>query len=198
MGVDNKIWQQAQNYEKVFHWKKSYQDAISYYREFYKGYFKYLGIETDQKGKRIIEVGPANVPALVFCENYGRSLIIEPMPSERLDRITQSMNVDIIKQPAENVKVSGYDQVWIFNLLQHVIDPEKLVENLKTMAEKIYFFEPINTKISVNHPHSLKIEDFKRWFGEASHYPFTSTKVFHTHECAYGIYENNRTANMEQ
>jgi hypothetical protein len=186
-GISLERWHEAQIAEQKHH-INSKQNLLSIYEHSYSQYFKWLDIEHDLKGKRIIEIGCAHIPALLFCSNY-EGVIIEPMPSDILLELTETMPVELIREPAEYVDLSGYNEVWLFNVLQHVIDPELLINNMKKSANIIRYFEPVNMETCVHHPHGFTMDDFKKWFDDARYYPNKpDTKNFHTHECGYGIW----------
>lgn len=182
-------WLEVQKAEAPHHTGEK-DRLLSIYKESYRQYFKWLGIDTDLKGKKIIEIGCANIPALYFCENY-EGVIIEPMPSLILEELTKDMPVTLLKEPAEYVDLKGYDEVWLFNVLQHVIDPALLISNMKRSAKTIRYFEPVNTDICTYHPHAFTMSDFEGWFDPPNYYPATSAKNFHTHECSYGVWSRS-------
>jgi hypothetical protein len=178
-------WAQAQTAEAQFH-NEPKDKLVNMYRDSYAQYFKWTGISA-LEGKTIIEVGCAHIPALMFCTDY-KGIIIEPLPSDILLGITQDMPVEVIREPAEYVDITG-DEVWLFNVLQHVIDPDELIANMKRCADVIRYFEPVNMETSTHHPHGFTMDDFTRWFGAPNHYPANPTaRNFHTHECAYGVW----------
>lgn len=188
MAITYKRWQRAQQAESKQH-NHSKEKLLSMYKDSYRQYFEYLDIEKDQKGKVIIEVGPAHVPALYFCDNF-LGIIVEPMPSKILRELTCYMNARVLETPAEYLNPTG-DEVWLFNVLQHVIDPELLVERMKKLSKRIRYFEPIDTEITEYHPHSLGMTDFVRWFGNPKLYePEGKIISFHTNPCAYGVYDS--------
>lgn len=189
--VDKETWKKAQEAERRFH-KKPKEVALAEYSDAYSQYFKWLGMDQDLKGKSIIEIGCADIPALYFCENINQqSTIVEPMPSSILDELSQEIGVNLIKDCAENLDLEfEYSEVWLFNVLQHVLDPDKLVENCKKWAKVVRFFEPVDQEISDCHPHAPTQEDFKRWFGDCvKYYPQNpNAKNFHTEHCSYGTW----------
>lgn len=174
-------WQLAQIEERKFH-----TGSFDHYMESYKHYFKYLGIKPGLENKKIVEIGPADYPALAYCSDIGESFVIEPMPSE----VLKTFNIPIVTDCAEDVFYQA-DEVWLMNVLQHTIDPNKIIERAKKQAKVIRFFEPINYGVDECHLWNFTLEDFKNWFGDSvEYYPKNETaKNFHTWECAYGIYE---------
>lgn len=176
-------WLKAQEAERRFH-NEDFEAGLKHYAESYKQYFKWLGIESVGH-KVIVEIGPADFPALGYIAHGQGSTIIEPMPSEHLRRF----NIPIITECAEDVYYLA-DEVWLFNVLQHVIYPYKIVERAKAQARCIRFFEPIDYGIDQCHPWNLTEAMFKEWFGECVQvYPGNPNAVnFHTHKCAYGVW----------
>lgn len=143
-------------------------------------------MEFDLKGKVIVEVGPADFPALAYCYNIGvGSLIIEPMPSAHL----KASGIPVLEAMAEDV-VYQADEVWLFNVLQHVIDPYAIVERAKKQAKVIRFFEPIDYGIDECHPWNLTEKMFREWFGDCVKLwaAGQDVKNFHTWQCAYGTW----------
>lgn len=183
--VTQERWLKAQEAERSFH-NEDFETGKEHYGVSYEQYFKHLGIDPDLKEKNIVEIGPADFPALGYCRNIGsKSLIIEPMPSDHLKRF----GITILNELAEDAQYEA-DEVWLFNVLQHVIDPYKIVENAKKQVSVIRFFEPINYGVDQCHPWNLTMEMFNSWFGESAKYypPNPDAIKFHTWECAYGVW----------
>lgn len=194
--ITKERWDRAQKAERQYHTQPK-DVLIKMYDDAYRQYFEWLGIDRDLKGKSIIEVGPADVPALYYCGDKGaHSIIIEPMPSSVLEELSSEKCISTVIQPAEYVKYLDspnwkIDEVWIFNVLQHVMDPDKVVANCKKWAKTIRFFEPIDMGTTEAHPHSFTLDDFKGWFGDSAKlYDYNNDAVgFHQNRCAYGVWE---------
>jgi len=190
MKISDEIWQQAQELERQFH-TYPFDQGYEIYKNSYRQYFQYLNIDTDLKGKSIIEIGSADYPALEYCTNYLISYVIEPMPSSHLVNLTRDKPIELIKQKAEDFIFPECDEVWLFNVLQHVQYPAKIIKKAKQAAKIIRFFEPVNYPTDKMHLHMFTLDWFMRYFGNCvKHYPKTNNvKNFHTWECAYGIYK---------
>lgn len=184
-------WLIAQENERKYH-NGAHEDSVNVYRGSYEQYFSYLNATTDQTGKSIIEIGCADVPALMFCTGYKPSFIIEPMPSEILKNIISTLPITLLEDPAENVDFPEVDEVWLLNVLQHVMDPDLIIEKCKKAAKVIRFFEPINCGTDICHLHNFTMEYFEKHFGDCViNYPDHTGKVtnFHEHENCYGIWK---------
>lgn len=180
-------WQQAQAAERSFH-NEPFEVGYDHYAISYHQYFWHLGIDSDLQGKKIVEIGPADFPALGYCSNIGESFIIEPMPSEHLKRF----NIPVMQECAEDAEYKA-DEVWLFNVLQHVIDPYKIVERAKAQSDVVRFFEPIEYGIDQCHPWNLTHDMFKGWFGDCVKIWEAGQQVinFHTWQCCYGVWRKN-------
>lgn len=187
-------WQKAQEEERKHH-TGSLEQGINAYRHTYDEYFRYTGGDRDQTGKTIIEIGCADVPALYYCKGFARGIVVEPMPSDILIELARCTDpfLQIVTLPAEHFDFPECDEIWLFNVLQHVIDPDVIINKAKAAAKVIRFFEPINDHIDVCHLHSFTLDYFKGHFGDCViHYEDHKGRVqgFHEHECAYGAWIN--------
>tara|TARA_R110002153_G_C13168893_1_gene483884 strand:+ start:95 stop:703 length:609 start_codon:yes stop_codon:yes gene_type:complete len=192
--ISHERWVQAQNQERKEH-LLDFDTAKNHYKTAYGHYFSYLNIEKDLKNKSILEIGPAKIAGLLFCENYKDSFIIEPtIYDDCLPFYDQE--ITFIHEAAETCDMPHVDEVWLLNILQHTINPSLIIERCKKYSNTIKFFEPINTGINTAHPHSFTLEYYKEKFGEnVNHYVGgTIKRAFHGHECAYGVWTAGRDA----
>lgn len=188
MRIAKTRWLEAQEAERKCH-SMTLMKGLRYYQQVYSKYFSYLNINPNLKNKTIVEVGPADFPALYYCENY-RGIIVEPMESEYLNLICQHKNIYRIAKPLEECALPKADEIWLLNVMQHVIDPELFVHKCKEAACTIRFFEPINYPVCVYHPHSFTIDDFKQFFNNVNLYT-DRLPCFFDGDCAYGVWSLN-------
>lgn len=181
-------WCIAQEEERKQH-TNTMEEGLAHYGEGYRQYFEHLGIEPDQKGKRIIEIGCADFPALHFCKNYV-GIVIEPMSSPILRKLIIQDKLLLLPLPAEDALFPYANEVWLFNVLQHVIDPSIIIKKAKEYASIVRFFEPINCPKDKCHLHTFTLDYFRQMFGDCvKHYiAEEGVKNFHQAECAYGIW----------
>lgn len=186
MAITPERWQQAQAEERKQH-TYSYDEGVKHYKNSYDNYLKYLGTDYNHEGKTIVEIGCADFPALQHVEAE-RKIVVEPMPSEILLQICNSEGIIIFRKPFEELGHIPSDEIWLLNVLQHVIDPDTFIDKCKASTKLIRFFEPLNYPADVCHPHVLTETDFARWFG---HFAIYKDKVegFHQWECAYGNFK---------
>lgn len=141
--------------------------------------FHFCEIVGDQQGKHIVEVGCGPSPVAAQCTNLILT-VVEPLPYP-LERFNW------IQKPVEDAEFDG-DECWIFNVLQHVRDPELFIEKCKRVGV-VRFFEPIDYPVSNHHPHTLTLADFQRWFGDCvKRYDGKGWPAFHDGPCAYGVW----------
>ena len=184
-------WMEAQNDERTHHHHPFNESAI-HYKNTYKYYFSYVKGSFDLENRSVLEIGPAKVPGLYFCKNYSHSYIIEPLTfAETEEQFKDRSDITFIRDPAETCAFPDIDEVWLFNVLQHVINPNLIIERCKQHAKIIRFFEPIDTSCDIAHPHTFNIEFFENHFGKnctARYIAPPDVSGFHQHTCAYGVY----------
>lgn len=168
-------------------------DGVKAYGNGYRtSLFKYLDISyEDMQGKSVLEIGPADFPAIYFCKNLAPSYVIEPMDSPILSILAAQSGFTIIKEPAEECTYPNVDETWMFNVLTHVMSPDLIIDRAKSHSKIIRFFEPVYTGIGVEHPWSFTFDYFREKFGRCIRfYPPNEDAVnFHQHECVFGIYK---------
>jgi hypothetical protein len=187
--IDKKRWAIAQEEEKLHHMHESSQDSFNKWRGIYDFYFRYLDINLDLNNKSILEIGPAKISALLYCDNYNVSYVVEPTRYEDTEYLYEGKNITFIRDLYEECESPKVDEIWLFNVLQHIVDPDLFIEKCKQNAKIIKFFEPINTPIEIHHPHSFTFEDYVKYFGESVKLYKGSTETFHTADCVYGVYK---------
>lgn len=198
--IDITRWQAAQLAERVAH-EADPNNTAAHYAKVYAKYFSYVNAGVDLHGIHVVEIGPAFHPALAVCKNYGRSIIVEPMLNHELIQFCKQHNVVLVDQPVEsddfNTAIDqlrgekeNFIEVWLFNVMQHIIDPESFIIKCKAAGDRIRFFEPIDVPVATHHPHTYAFEDFTKWFGPVvNRYKGGSEGAgFHTADCAYGVW----------
>lgn len=184
-------WQQAQTAERAQH-TLGYIEGILHYSNSYKHYFRFVGLGNDLGGLNVIEIGPADFPALNECRGDGLLVVVEPLPSEILERICKEKGIELINVPFEEAEIkipAGTTEIWLFNVMQHIIDPDKFIERAKNTADRIRFFEPIDQPVTEYHPHTYTLTDYQKYFGDCVQlYAGGTTPGFHEADCAYGVW----------
>lgn len=165
-------WRQAQIFEK-----KWWSNCVNTYGEETKQllYAEKMGLKTFHNGKspynfdlgskKVLDIGGGPVSLLLKCCNV-KGKIIDPCdyPQWIYDRYKLA-GIKIEKKRGEDIKEKGFEEIWIYNILQHVGDPKKVIENAKRAGKIIRLFEWIDTYVSEGHPHILTEAKLNEWLG---------------------------------
>ncbi len=65
----------------------------------------------------------------------------------------------------EKITELGWDEAWIYNVLQHTEDPEQVIGNARRAAMTVRLFEWIDIPPHEGHPHMLTEESLSGWLG---------------------------------
>jgi len=150
----------------------------------------------DLKGKSILDVGGGPVSLLLRCYNFSRAVVVDPcnFPSWVVERYKLA-GIEFINQKAEGVTFDQkFDEAWIYNCLQHVQDPVKVVNMAIASAHKIRVCEPrCEVGLGLAHPHNLTKENLDGLFhkvGTAESIPLTEVRgQVPTKLSYYGIFD---------
>ena len=143
-------------------------------------YAKYMGLELsydankstpysiDLDNRKILDVGSGPTSLLLKCRNYGKSVVIDPCnyPVWVTLRYT-SANIKQHVLKAEDLdSLIGYefDEIWMYNVIQHTEDPNKIAENIKKKTSYVRFFEWC-TKPHPGHPIETNKDILDNLFG---------------------------------
>lgn len=118
----------------------------------------------DMKGISVLDIGGGPASLLLKCVNVNGK-VVDPLdfPKWVYDRY-ELAGIAYELVPGEELNEAGYDEVWIYNVLQHVEDPEKIIENAMKAAKLIRIFEWVGMKPSPGHK-TLSESDLNRWLG---------------------------------
>lgn len=118
--------------------------------------------------RSILDIGGGPVSLLLKCVNRGHGCtVMDPCQYPDWTRARYD-EADIVLIPAaaeEMYLVDTYDEAWIYNVLQHVRDPEKIIFNAFRAAPVIRLFEWVDTPAHLGHPHELTVALLSRALG---------------------------------
>ncbi len=112
----------------------------------------------DLSQKSVLDVGCGPVSMLLRSSNFKRAVGVEPLDyGKDVDEAYKSKNVDLLKIPAEkmNFKNQEFDEVWMYNVLQHVYDPLLVLEKIMKSGKTLRIFEWVDIAPHEGHPHEL-------------------------------------------
>lgn len=118
-------------------------------------------------GKKILDIGGGPVSILLKCEQIGPGTTVAD-PCNYPDWIRSryaAHGVEYMKSSGEDLflKTNSYDEVWIYNVLQHVENPEKIIGNARDIAPVVRIFEWIDIPPCEGHPQELKEDKLNEW-----------------------------------
>ena len=120
----------------------------------------------DLGGKSVLDIGGGPVSLLLKCIHYRSSTVIDPLSyPEWIKARYENAGISYVRVRGEDVISTGYDEVWIYNVLQHVIDPGLIIENAKRAGKIIRIFEWLEIGQAPGHPHNLLEDQMNEWLG---------------------------------
>ena len=126
------------------------------------------GPQIDLGGHSVLDLGGGPVSLLLKAANSQRLTVVDPCPYPTWvwQRYFQAdPSITLIQAEAETYKSPlHYDEAWIYNVLQHVRDPEAVVQTARSSADLVRIFDWIDMPIYEGHPHSLSQEQLDEYF----------------------------------
>jgi hypothetical protein len=117
-------------------------------------------------GKSILDIGGGPTSLLLKCVNYGEAKVVDPLsyPNWVAERY-KFANIDYSLTKGEDIGDVGFDEVWIYNVLQHVEDPIVVIRNAKRAGKIIRLFEWLEIGVAPGHPQNLLEDKMNEWLG---------------------------------
>lgn len=118
----------------------------------------------DLQGRSVIDIGGGPVSLLLKCENFTRAVVADPCPYPGwvIDRY-KLHGVEYWMMAGEDIDGYSFDEAWIYNVLQHVQSPKRLIARARAAARVIRLFEWIGFDPYPGHPHRLERESLDEW-----------------------------------
>jgi hypothetical protein len=125
----------------------------------------------DLEGKNVLDIGGGPVSMLLKALNRGPHCVVaDPCdyPHWVQERYTIA-SIGYTNKAGEDLTTpfigDPFDEVWIYNVLQHTIDPELIIANAWKLAPVIRMFEWVDIPPHQGHPHELKKVLLDYWLG---------------------------------
>ena len=165
-------WEQAITWEALW-WGAGPSERWDEERQKQRWYAAAMGMpkNMDFGGLRIADFGCGPV-SMLLSSKHGPSIGIDPLPvvKQREDAFRQR-GARVFKYKAEDADIRGYDEAWMYNVLQHVDDPDRVLARVAAAAPVVRLFEWIDTGIGDGHIHSVSERQvaaaFTGWFQSA-------------------------------
>jgi glycosyltransferase involved in cell wall biosynthesis len=158
-----------------------------------KTYAKYMGIKLDndnfivsKDNIKVIDIGGGPVSMMLKTPQLIEGKVYDPStyPDWTIERY-KDHNIEYVKKGGEQVNETGYDEVWIYNCLQHTEDPALIIENAKRAAKTLRIFEWIDTPEEIGHPQTLTQDNLEKWIGQKGNVKIINENGA-TGKCFYG------------
>lgn len=172
--MSNDKWAKAQRHEAEY-WGDCL--GMTAWGEFYKQtmYGREMGLFTDfgdghgelnMEGLSVLDIGGGPVSMTLRCYNNADLVVVDPLDwPASVHRRYGRHGIRFIKQSGEMVDlIDGlgmFDEVWLYNVLQHVDDPAKVLRNAKARVRPhgwLRIFEWMWIPADDCHPHVLTPE----------------------------------------
>lgn len=130
------------------------------------------GLNIDLGNKSVLDVGCGPVSMLLRSSNFSRAVGVEPLDyGSDVNQAYSNQGIELMRIPAEEMSFSAleFDEVWMYNVLQHTYDPEAILQNIKGVGKVLRIFEWIDTNVHKGHPQVMATSDFVRALDLDSH-----------------------------
>lgn len=168
-----------EEWHKESEWERKWWDgSFNTYNEETKQYIyaHYMGLDryaTNWYGRRGWDMGDKNIMdigggpvSMMLKTKAPLKIVVDPCDySKWVEARYEEADIKYYKQFGEecNEIVSKVDEVWIYNVLQHTLDPMKIIQNAKKISKTIRLFEWIDAGTSDGHPHELTADKLDAW-----------------------------------
>lgn len=119
----------------------------------------------DLDGDSILDLGGGPVSMLLKTVNGDLKTVVDPCyyPSWVADRYDVA-RIEYVVSPAEGwSNHTEYDECWIYNVLQHVQDPQAVLDTARRHAPVLRLFEWVDVPVCPGHPHTLRAWQLDEW-----------------------------------
>lgn len=114
-------------------------------------------------GSRILDIGAGPCSMLLKTHGAARRVVCDPLPYPAWVNIRYALaGIEVMRGPGEAVHhgfpATGpkpFDEVWIYNCLQHVEAPLQILKNALALGGLVRIFEWIDIPPHEGHPHML-------------------------------------------
>lgn len=114
----------------------------------------------DLKGAKVLDIGAGYTSILPTFTNYGVSTIVDPSyPYKDIVLGYANKKIIYVCRKAEDFEIDEeFDEVWIYNVLKHVLDPDAILDKLPGRAKLLRIAEITDDIIDEAHPYVIKPE----------------------------------------
>lgn len=116
--------------------------------------------------KSVLDIGGGPVSMLLKTAGLTKAKVVDPINYPKWTRERYAAHgIEVLVAAGEEIFESGWDEVWIYNCLQHAEDPGLVIDNALKAAKLIRIFEWIDIPPHDGHPHELTKANLDKWLG---------------------------------
>jgi hypothetical protein len=121
----------------------------------------------DLQGHSVLDVGGGPTSMTLKTFRPGHRTVVDPCPyPDWVAARYEAAGVEYLRIPAEELSTDRqYDEAWCYNVLQHVQDPQTVINAMLERAKVVRVFEWVNLPPHPGHPHELHAEELAAWMG---------------------------------
>jgi len=123
-------------------------------------------------GGMILDIGSGPTSMLLsYAKNPSMCVALDPIEYDHYEDVYKKRGISRIIQPAEHLpdidtQAYAFDEVWIYNCLQHVMDPYAILMKACTYGKRLRIFEWVDIPTYTGHLHTLNAVDMHRFIEE--------------------------------
>jgi hypothetical protein len=159
-------WIKSQGFEKNWWLTCKYRHPY----EIIKGDFvaRIMMVDRGVPNKTVIDIG-AGPLSLLQRIPVKEGTALDPIYYDELEDLYKEKSIKRLVMKGEDLDsiTERYDEAWIYNCLQHVVDPVRILKNAMLVAPVVRIFEWINIPPYEGHLHMLTPDLLQRPFNQA-------------------------------
>ena len=160
---------------KQFVYAKYIGLTVSYYKD---PVFQQIGrAGFNLHGHSVLDIGGGPVSMLLKSYNFKRAVVVDPTRyPEWVYFRYDTARIESLQRRGEDIDLESriidlesqasnrqFDEAWIYNVLQHSDDPEKIIRNARKASRTLRLFEWIDIPAHEGHPHMLTADKLRAW-----------------------------------
>ena len=126
-------------------------------------------VNFDLDGKSVLDIGGGAYSLLLKCVNFSHGTVVDPLMAKHPKWVKAryaEAGIVAVSETGEKFKSNmTYDEVWIYNVLEHVKSPKKVIDKTLELGRVVRIFEWLDTRENTGHPHTLKEKQLNKWLG---------------------------------
>lgn len=124
------------------------QETYAQGMQLFKDYGINDTLEFDMKGKSVLDIGGGPVSMTLRCTNASKLLVVDPCSwPASVHRRYKNYGIELTKICGEDYTGAKFDEVWIYNVLRYVRDPERVVKNAFAHGHVLRVFDFVWTPV---------------------------------------------------